>query len=106
MKDTPDIEVEFEFIGVRTIPVHNGYRPVHLVTDGYLTSGIHQYYGVESVAPNGKAKGTITFITPEAYPHCFWIGKKIPIQEGARIVGYATVKKVLNPTLLSLDAST
>jgi hypothetical protein len=28
------------------------------------------------------------------------VGKKINIQEGAKIVGYATILKVLNPDLL------
>ena len=45
-------------------------------------------------------KTIITFISPEAHPHCLWVGKKINIQEGTKIVGYATVLKVLNPDLL------
>ena len=73
---------------------------MHLVTGDYLTTGVHHYYNVQTVAPNGAAKGTITFITPEAYPHCLWVGKKINIQEGAKIVGYATILKVINPVLL------
>lgn len=36
--------------------------------------------GVECVIPNTKIKGTITFITPEAYPNCLWVGKEIDIQ--------------------------
>ncbi len=95
----PDVEVIFEFNGTRSKPEYSGYRPAHLVTDTYLTTGIHHYYGVDSVPADGTAKGTITFITPEAYPHCLWIGKKIRIQEGGRIVGYATVTEVYNPLL-------
>ena len=101
MNDTPDVEVFFEFNGTRKNPAINGYRPAHLVTDNYLTTGIHQYYNVKSVPPNGRAKGTITFLTPEAYPHCLWIGKKLSIQEGARIVGCATIITIYNPLLLS-----
>lgn len=96
----PDVEVLFEFIGTRKHPTAEGYRPHHLVTEDYLTTGVHRYYDVQSVAPDATAKGTITFITPEAYPHCLWIGKKINIQEGARIVGYATILKIFNPNLL------
>ena len=51
------------------------------------------------VPPNGTAKGTITFLSPEAYPHSLWIGKIINIQEGDRIVGYATIVKIFNPLL-------
>lgn len=97
---TPDVEVSFEFNGVKTRAVTNGYRPAHLINENYLTTGLHRYYGVAEVSPNGTAIGTITFLTPEVYPHCLWIGKKISIQEGKRIVGYATVLRVMNPLLL------
>jgi len=96
----PDVEVLFEFIGIRKHPAADGYRPHHLVTENYLTTGIHHYYDTKTVSPNGTAKGTITFLSPEAYPNCLWVGKRINIQEGERIVGYATVLKVLNPHLL------
>jgi len=77
----------------------NGYRPAHLVKDDYLTSGVHRYYDLDEVPPGGVAKGTITFLTPEAYPSCLWVGKRINIQEGAEIVGYATISKIFNPVL-------
>lgn len=96
----PDVEVLFEFNGTRKSPVADGYRPDHLITDNYLTCGLHHYYDVQTVPANGIAEGTITFISPDAYPRCLWVGKKINIQEGARIVGYATILKVFNPVLL------
>lgn len=99
MNDIPDIEVIFEFIGTRKNPIFNGYRPNHLIMDNYLTSGTHHYYNVNEIPPNGTAKGTITFITPEAYPNCLWVGKKINIQEGERIIGYATVTNIYNSLL-------
>lgn len=95
----PDVEVLFEFNGTRKTPVADGYRPAHLVTENYLATGIHHYYEVDSVLPNGTAKGTITFITPKAYPHCLWIGKSINIQEGERIVGHATIMDIYNSVL-------
>ena len=99
MNRTPDVEVVFEFNGTRMNPAADGYRPAHLITDNYLTTGIHHYYQMQEVPPNGTAKGTITFLSPEAYPHCLWIGKKINIQEGARVVGCATITKIFNPLL-------
>lgn len=96
---TPDVEVVFEFNGTRRTAVADGYRPAHAVREDYLTTGVHHYFGVSQVAPDGTARGTITFITPEAYPGCLWVGKRIAIQEGERVVGYATVEKVLNPVL-------
>ena len=99
MNRSPDVEVIFEFNGARIYPAIDGYRPAHLVVDDYLTTGIHHYYNVDSVPPNGTAKGTITFLSPEAYPHCLWIGKIINIQEGGQIVGYATITEIFNPLL-------
>ena len=96
MNIKPDVEVIFEFNNIRKGYVVNGYRPDHLVNDTYLTTGVHHYYDVDKVYPNGQAKGTITFLSPEAYPSCLWIGKKINIQEGERIVGYATINKIFN----------
>ena len=95
----PDVEVKFEFNTTRKTPAKSGYRPHHLVKDDYLTTGVHKYFDVEQVSPGEVAYGTVTFITPEAYPHCLHKGKIIPISEGKRIVGYATVIKVLNPLL-------
>ena len=99
MNRLPDVEVLFEFNSTRKRPVTDGYRPAHLITDDYLTTGIHHYYDSDIVYPNSSVKGTITFITPEAYPHCLWIGKRICIQEGSSIVGYATVSKIFNSIL-------
>ena len=103
MSVDPDVEVIFEFIGTRTHPCLDGYRPQHLVKDDYLTSGVHHYYDTNRVLPNGTSKGTITFITPEAYPACLWVGKRINIQEGSRIIGYATVTRIFNRTLDSKE---
>lgn len=99
MLKSPDVEVLFVFNGKKQRPVTDGYRPAHLIKEGYLTTGIHHYYGIDMVLPDGTAKGTIAFITPEYYPCCLWIGKKINIQEGALIVGYATVLDIYNPIL-------
>ena len=102
MSRLPDVEVIFEFNNTRRTPAADGYRPAHLIVDDYLTTGIHHYYGVDSVPPGGTARGTITFLTPEAHPYTLWIGKKISIQEGARVVGYATITHIYN-SLLSIE---
>ena len=98
-RSPPDAEVTFRFNGTRKGPVADGYRPAHRIREDYLTTGVHHYFGVSQVASDGEARGTITFISPEAYPNTLWAGKVLPIQEGERIVGTATVEKVLNPVL-------
>lgn len=98
--DSPaDAEVTFRFNGTRRTPVADGYRPAHRIREDYLTTGVHHYFGVTEVAPDGQARGTITFITPEAYPHTLWEGRVLDICEGERVVGTATVEKVFNPIL-------
>lgn len=98
--DSPaDVEVTFRFNGTRRTPAADGYRPAHRIREDYLTTGVHHYFGVTEVAPDGQARGTITFITQEAYPGCLWVGKILDICEGERVVGTATVEKVFNPIL-------
>ena len=59
---------------------------------------MHSYYNIENDT-NKDIKGTITFISPEAYPACLWIGKQITMYEGKNIVGYAIITKIFNPIL-------
>lgn len=103
MIDMPDIEAIMSFLktedGGRPNGVFDAYRPAHLVKDDYLTTGVHHYYDREKVELGEEVLGTITFITPEAYPNCLWIGKRITIQEGSHIVGYAKVTKIFNRLL-------
>ncbi len=101
----PDIEVQFVFNNERRTRMKDGFRPAHLVQPNYLATGIHHYYNRESVFPNEKAMGTITFLTPEYYPHSLWVGKIISVQDGSRVIGYAVVKRIFN-SLLDRDAVT
>ena len=95
----PDVEVTFRFNGTRQGPVWDGYHAPHRIREDHLSSGLHRYYGVKEVAPDGTARGTITFLSPEQYPGTMWVGRSIDICEGERVVGTATVEKVLNPIL-------
>ena len=95
----PDIEVTFTFLGVRHNPSVNGYRPTHQITYQLLTCGTHQYYGADHAPLKGTIDGTITFISPDAYPHSIRIGQVIPIMEGSRLIGHAKVNKIFNSFL-------
>lgn len=98
MRLKPDVEAIFEFIGFRKGNVYEGYRPSHLIDEDYLTTGVHSYYNLQDSADN-NLKGTITFISPEDYPASLWIGKRITMYEGSKIVGYATITDIYNPIL-------
>lgn len=94
----PHVEAAFVFDGERNTPVQSGYFPQHLLGE-YLVGGRHSYDTDAPIPPGGTATGVITFIRPEAYPPCLWEGKIIKIQEGSRIVGHATITKILDPRL-------
>lgn len=98
MQLKPDVEAVFEFVSFRRNNVYEGYRPAHLICENCLTSGIHSYYNIECGADN-ELMGTITFISPEDYPHSLWIGKKITMYEGSNIIGYATITDIFNSRL-------
>ena len=99
----PDVEAEITLLstteGGREAAAFSGYRPAHNVRDDYLTSGVHHYIGCDEVLPGQTVRGTITFITPEVYPHCLWIGRVIDIQEGGRVVGRARITRIMNALL-------
>lgn len=86
--------------GGRKKPFFNGYRPNHLIKPDYLTSGTHAYIDQDSIQPGSCAEGYIDFVTPEFYPESLWVGRKIRVQEGNRLVGIARILEVYNKLLL------
>lgn len=99
----PDVEAEITLFstesGGRQGPAFSGYRPGHKVRDDYITSGEHRYIDRDELAPGETTLGTITFLSPEAYAHCLWIGREIDIQEGSRVLGRARITKIYNAIL-------
>ena len=99
----PDVEAEITLFpteaGGRQGPAFSGYRPGHKVRDDYITTGTQHFIERDELAPGETALGTITFITPEVYPHCLWVGQEIDIQEGSRVIGLARITKIYNPIL-------
>ena len=85
--------------GGRRTAAYSGYRPHHGVKENYLTSGIHNYLGNDVFLPGKFSLALITFLAPEHYPHCLWIGKVLTVQEGSRIVGCAEVVEIYNDLL-------
>jgi len=102
----PDVEAEITLLptaeGGRQTAASSGYRPEHKVRNDYLTTGVHQYIGCDEVLPGQTVRGTITFITPEAYPQSLWVGREIDLQEDSRVVGRARITRILNALLEKL----
>jgi elongation factor Tu len=97
------VEAQIAFLpsaaGGRQEAAVSGYRPAHQVRDDYLTTGFHDYLDVAEARPGETVRATITFITPEQYPHTLWIGKVMTVQEGSRVVGHATITQIFNESL-------
>ena len=99
MNRPPDVKAVIRLNHVRKSPAVSGYRPAHRVKEDYLTTGAHQYIGTDALHPGDSCEGTITFITPEAYPHCLHVGQVMDIQEGSKIVGTAEIIEIYNKLL-------
>jgi elongation factor Tu len=102
----PDAETLMEFLptfeGGKERSVRSGYRPLHLVAGGLLTSGHHEYIDKVSVAPGESAKAQIWFLSPEHDPDCIWEGRVIRVQKGSRLVGHSTIMKVFDALLAKI----
>jgi hypothetical protein len=99
----PDLEADVTFLatsaGGRSSAARSGYRPAHLVTEDYLTTGVHEYVGADEANPGETVRARITFLSPEVYPRSLWVGKIIVVQEGGHVVGSAKVVEILNEVL-------
>lgn len=92
-----DVEAIFHFTDDKKNSIYEGYRPAHMVKEGYLTTGVHSYYETKKGAE--ERKGMIAFLSPEFYSGCLWIGKEIAMYEGGKMVGYAIITQIFNSVL-------
>jgi len=94
----PNPDVRAMITLTRKSPVYSGYRPAHLIGD-YLTTGIQQYFHNNELKCGETAEGTITFLSPEYYPHSLEVGMRIIFQEEKRVTGYADILEIYNDLL-------
>ncbi len=92
----PDIRANITL--TREQPVYSGYRPAHLIGE-YLTTGVHKYFNTDMLKCGETIEGTISFISPEYYPHSLKVGMRLTFQEGAKITGYADIIEIYNDLL-------
>lgn len=100
---TPDLRVDFEFVGARSRPSRSGYSPEHLLVKDRFAIGMHTYDGSDIAPTIGVITGTITFLVPYCYPHCLRRHQVISFYEGEHLIGYATIKQIINPLLETND---
>ncbi len=99
-----DIEAEIRFLstseGGRQTPVATGYRPNHdLGMEGMLNDAVHEYVGVDWVAPGDTVHAKLWFFAPEFQVGRLHEGMEFTVQEGARVVGRGKVTKIFNDEL-------
>jgi hypothetical protein len=57
------------------------------------------------VCTGQQCEAEVWLLSPGAYPHTFWLGRRVEVAEGSRVVGVADVLKIVNPLLeLSADS--
>jgi hypothetical protein len=103
-----DIEVVLELTplsgGGVCRTVFSNYSPQYAVLDDYQTSARHQFLDGKAASTGRPARALVWLLTPEVYPSCLWVGRGLNVLEGSRIVGRATVVRILNPVLASREA--
>src|SRR5580704_6570488 len=103
-----DLEVMFELTAVSDAggsrTVYSDYHPHYAVRSDYQTSARHEFLDSESATSGQPARALVWLLTPEVYPSCMWVGRILGVFEGSRIVGRATVVRILNPDLASKEA--
>ena len=103
LKWLPDALVELSLYteeqGGRRTGVCNNYKPQYRVLDDYLTSTVHAFVDKEIINPGESCNAYVKFITPEYYPNCLFVGRKIYVHEASKIVGLATVIEVYSDQL-------
>lgn len=92
-----DIKASLEDLGVRKTPIFSGIRPTIKVKEDYLSSALIEF---ESEMVDGFVESVnIMFVSPEYYPKSLWVGKRLEVYEGARVVAYVTVTEIVNKIL-------
>lgn len=107
---SPDLIVNFALTALRTDGspkyVISGYRPIYKVKFDYWSSAHHEFIDASRVETGQQAHAEVWLLSPQAYPQTFWIGRRIEVAEGVRLIGVADVLQVLNPLLESSGPST
>lgn len=97
----PDLIVSFTLTARRVDgslkEVISGYRPIYKVCADHWASAHHEFVGATGVCTGRKCKAEVWLLSPEAYPHPFWIDRRVEVAEGSRSVGIADVLQIINP---------
>ena len=94
-----DVEVEITYLppehGGRTLPVWSGYRPQFYYL-GHDWDAHHEYPDAEQVQPGQTARAYLTCLSPAEHAGKITVGMPFLIREGNRVVGYGSVRRILD----------
>lgn len=101
MMNVIDIKARLEDLGVRKTPIFSGIRPTIKVKDEYFTTSIIEF---EKEMIDGVVdEVNISFISPKYYANSLWVGKRLGVYEGAKVIAYVTITEIVNE-ILNRDA--
>ena len=103
MKRIPDCKGYLKLFltenGGRSNPIFSGYQPQHAIYENYQASAKHYFDDIEKLSPGDSTLTLVYFLMPEIYPRCLWIGRKINLFEGSKLIGVFTVTEIVNEIL-------
>src|SRR5262249_15599378 len=102
MGHAADLEVELVLLptehGGRQGPAISGYRP-QFYYDGEDFDAVQSYPDQDAVSPGESARAYLYLLNPELHAGRVRPGKPFLIREGQRVIGYGSIRQVLNPSL-------
>ena len=90
--------------GGRKTPAISGYRPHHELHENYLSSGTHEYLDTEILWPGESSRVKVWLLAPHAYPNCLWVGRKLNVGEGSRVIGVLTITEIFTQSLVCVPS--
>ena len=100
MSRTPpdDVEAMMSFLptelGGKTLPARTGYRSQFRYA-GENWDAIHRYPDVDEAKPGDTVRTLFAFVNPRAHVGKLHVGTPFVILEGARVVAYGSITKLL-----------
>ena len=95
-----EVDIKAKIVLTGKEVVKSGDRPAHLIGD-YLTTGLHQYIGTDTLNKGEAVEGYITFISPECYSKTLAIGDILGFYEGSKLIGHIRIIEIYNELLKS-----
>ncbi len=80
-------------------PFGKNYRGCCAIKEGYRTSVCFQTMDGCEMLHEQPHRCHVNFLTPEAYPYTLWVGRKLELYEGERLVGTMEILEIRNPLL-------